>query len=156
MWSSFADFQASVKVLILYSNRDFNEIISAAEKTSSSYRSPRQMQEFKKALEDCNLSDLGSLGPRFTWSNGRYGPDFSRERLDRAVANGDWSNIYDVVEVNVLPRNVSDHHPLLVSFSNSRDVKWRKSRMFIYEASWAKQKESQRIIISFCSKNSCF
>jgi hypothetical protein len=33
MWSSFADFQASVKVLILYSNRDFNEIISAAEKT---------------------------------------------------------------------------------------------------------------------------
>lgn len=125
----------------------FNEIISVAEKSSSSYRSPRQMQQFKKALEDCNLSDLGFLGPRFAQSNGRYeSPDFTRERLDRAVANGDWSNLYDVVEVNVLPRNISDHNPLLVSFSNTRDVQWGKSKMFRYEASQVKQKETQHII----------
>jgi len=41
-------------------------------------------------LEDCNLSDLGFSGPKYTWCNGKYGDDFSRERLDRAVANVEW------------------------------------------------------------------
>jgi len=58
---------------------DFNEITNVGEKSSSSYRSPRQMQEFKKVLEDCQLLDLGYEGPRFTWCNGRYGAsDFTR------------------------------------------------------------------------------
>jgi endonuclease/exonuclease/phosphatase family metal-dependent hydrolase len=125
---------------------DFNEIVSLSEKSSSSYRSPSQMQAFKKALEDSHLSDLGFLGPRFTWCNGRYGEDLTRERLDRAVANGEWTNLFDVVEVHVLPRSKSDHHPLLVSFSNSRDVKWNKCRMFRYEACWGKHKESNQLI----------
>lgn len=125
---------------------DFNEIVLLSEKSSSSYRSPCQMQAFKNALEDSHLSDLGYRGPRFTWCNGRYGEDFTRERLDRAVANGEWTNLFDVVEVHVLRRSKSDHHPLLVSFSNSRDVKWNKCRMFRYEACWGKHKESHQLI----------
>jgi hypothetical protein len=31
------------------------------------------------------------------------GNDITRERLDRAVANNEWSGIYDVVSVEVLP-----------------------------------------------------
>jgi endonuclease/exonuclease/phosphatase family metal-dependent hydrolase len=125
---------------------DFNEIVSLSEKSNSSYRSSSQMQAFKNALEDSHLSDLGFSGPRFTWCNGRSGEDFTRERLDRAVANGEWTNLFNVVEVLVLPRSKSDHHPLLVSFSNSRDVKWSKCRRFRYEACWGKHREPHQLI----------
>jgi hypothetical protein len=126
---------------------DFNEITNVGEKSSSSYKPPRQMQEFKKVLEDCQLLDLGFEGPRFTWCNDRYGAsDFTRERLDRAMANDSWVGLFDMVEVQVLPRNISDHNPLLVSFSNSMDIQWSKSRMFRYEPCWAKQKDPQNII----------
>jgi hypothetical protein len=126
---------------------DFNKITNVGEKSRSSYRPPRQMQEFKKVLEDCQLLDLGFEGPRFTWCNGRYGRfDFTRERLDRAVANDSWMGLFDVVKVQVLPRYILDHNPLLVSFSDSMAIQWTKSLMFRYEASWDKQKDPQNII----------
>jgi len=125
---------------------DFNEIISAAEKYSSTTRPPNQMRAFKEALEDGGLSDLGFSGPKFTWCNGRSGEEFTRERLDRALANQAWTAIYNVVKVNVLHRCSSDHHPLLVDFSHSQDVRWGKSKLFKYEASWAKQQGHQEVI----------
>jgi len=51
-----------------------------------------------------------------------------------------------VVGVSVLQRGISDHHPIVVEFSNSRDICWNKSRFFKYEASWTKQKEHKEII----------
>jgi hypothetical protein len=56
------------------------------------------MAEFRRVLEDFQLLDLGFEGPRFTWCNGRYGsPNFTRERLDRAMASESWSTLFDVV-----------------------------------------------------------
>jgi hypothetical protein len=46
----------------------------------------------------------------------------------------------------VLANYILDHHPLLVSFSNTREAQWNKSRVFKYEASWAKMKEPQAVI----------
>jgi hypothetical protein len=48
------------------------------------------MEEFKKALENSQQSDLGFRGPKFTWNNEQIGHGFSKERLDRAVANKKW------------------------------------------------------------------
>jgi hypothetical protein len=54
--------------------------------------------------------------------------------------------MYDVVEVSVLGLCCSDHNPLLVVCSNSKDQRWWKSRMFKYEASWIGQNEHGEII----------
>jgi hypothetical protein len=128
---------------------DFNEIISAAEKSSSTIQPPIQMRGFRAALEDGCLSDLGFSGPKFTWCNGRSGGEYTWERLDRALANPSWTVLFDVVDVTVLPRCSLDHHPLLVDFSHTHDVKWEKSTMFKYEASGAKQKGHQEVIKKF-------
>jgi hypothetical protein len=125
---------------------DFNEITSAAEKFRSTTRPPHQMRAFKEALEDGGLADLGFSGPKFTWCNGRSGEEFTRERLDRALANKEWTVYYNVVKVNVLHRSSSDHNPLLVDFSHTQDVRWEKSKLFKYEASWTKQQGHQEII----------
>lgn len=95
---------------------DFNEILVSSEKTDSSIRPYQQMRAFQSALEDCNLYYLGFSGPKYTWCNVRYGEDFSREQLDRAVANAEWIQYFSMVKVEVLASVASDHHPLLVHF----------------------------------------
>jgi len=52
----------------------------------------------------------------------------TRERLDRVVTNHEWSQFSDVIGVDVLPRNCSDHNPLLVFFSKHHVMAWRKQR----------------------------
>lgn len=47
------------------------------------------MNDFRSALVDCQLSDLGFTGAGFTWSNRRSDGYFTKEQLDRVVANND-------------------------------------------------------------------
>ncbi|XP_042988728.1 uncharacterized protein LOC122316263 [Carya illinoinensis] len=74
---------------------DFNELLSNEEKYGAPDRPFLQMERFREALDECELSDLGFLGSRFTWSNKREGRAFIKERLDRAFGNSSWSNIYE-------------------------------------------------------------
>jgi len=69
---------------------DFNEILEQEEKQGASLRRNSQINNFRMALEDCDLSDLGFSGPRYTWSNSKSDGNFTQERLDRAVANREW------------------------------------------------------------------
>lgn len=96
-----------------------------------------QMNDFCSTLEDCLLSDLGFKGPRFTWNNGREGRGFTQERLDRAVANLEWCNLFNNVVVEVLASWSSDHNPILISFSAGGE-RLTKGRNFRVEASWSK------------------
>jgi hypothetical protein len=57
-----------------------------------------------------------------------------------------WTSLFEVIEVQVLARYISDHHPFLVKFSITKDVQWNKSKVFKYEASWSKMKERQAVI----------
>lgn len=125
---------------------DFNEIISLSEKSNRSVRSSSQMSSFRRALEDCKLEDLGFVGSKFTWWNGRYGPASNRERLDRALANLDWSSLFNVVQVDILTRTSSNHHPVQISFSNARNRTWQKGSGFHFEAGWTKYKEHGDLI----------
>jgi hypothetical protein len=66
---------------------DFNEVLSRDEHMSRVERGEQQMKLFRDCLEDCNLLDLGFIGPKFTWTNKKSGDKNVKVRLDRAVAN---------------------------------------------------------------------
>jgi hypothetical protein len=118
---------------------DFNEIVNLSEIKGSTSRSRRQMEDFQKALEDCHLCDLGFVGPKFTWSNGREGDAFTKERLDRVVANPEWRMQFVDVEVVVLARRSSDHHPLLILMHEEQVMARHWSKPFRMENSWARR-----------------
>jgi len=125
---------------------DFNEIISLSEKSSVSRRSQKQMSLFQSALRDCNLWDLGFKGQKYTWSNGRDGRDLTLERLDRAMANMEWSRLYNVVEVEILPRYCSDHSPLIITFDPASCKPWKKRMRFHFEAGWMKHVDHKKMV----------
>jgi hypothetical protein len=62
------------------------------------------------------------------------------------MATRRWCTLFDGVQVTVLTRYASDHHPLLVDVSNSKDIQWTKNRRFRYEASWTKSREHREVV----------
>ena len=69
---------------------DFNEISQSYEKLGGPERDAGQMKEFRECLSRCGLFDLGFVGQRFTWCNGRAGEQRTKLRLDRMVASESW------------------------------------------------------------------
>lgn len=69
---------------------DFNEITNQSKKSGGDPRCETQMASFRSVLEDYNLNDLGFKGSKFTWTNCREADQFTKVRLDHAVANPAW------------------------------------------------------------------
>jgi hypothetical protein len=88
---------------------DFNEILSNQEKEGGNLRPQRCMQQFRDALVDSELSDMGFMGEKFTWRRGRI-----REQLDRAVANQRWRDKFPLAMVVNEDFWKSDHRPVTV------------------------------------------
>jgi endonuclease/exonuclease/phosphatase family metal-dependent hydrolase len=101
---------------------DFNEIVNLTKIRGAAYKTRRQMREFEETVEDCQLSDLGFIGHKYTWSNGRKGNALTKERLDRALANVEWRSLYPAVDVTVLAKRSSYHHPVLVALNEKKWV----------------------------------
>ncbi|GLT71972.1 hypothetical protein SLA2020_439500 [Shorea laevis] len=92
------------------------------------------MEAFKHTLEDCQLNDLGFQGPKFTWNNSISGYHFTKERLDRAIANKEWCELFLAADVSVEAARTSDHSPVLLTLKKSSET--YKKRGFRFEASW--------------------
>ena len=118
---------------------DFNEILFSHEKQGGVPRIHRYMQNFRDALDFCNLHDLGFEGDVFTWRNKNYHVDgYIRERLDRVVATPEWCQCFPAYKVvNGDPRH-SDHRPVVLMRDGSPRVRRaaRGQRLLRFEARW--------------------
>ncbi|XP_042962521.1 uncharacterized protein LOC122296792 [Carya illinoinensis] len=125
---------------------DFNEIMYQDEKFGFGTRPFKQMEEFRLALVDCGLMDTGFIGSIFTWCNKREGLDLTKSRLDRALINEDWENLFDINQTHVLPGQCSDHNPLLIHSVNSKQEVVLKRRLFKYEVAWGNREGCKELI----------
>ncbi|KAL9690889.1 hypothetical protein QQ045_011301 [Rhodiola kirilowii] len=92
------------------------------------------MNNFRQALENCHLTDLGFRGNPFTYSNRRKGNDEMRGRLDRAVCNGLWMHDHPKAQVHHLSIHVSDYCIIMLDTDGS--VGGKRKRFFRFEAMW--------------------
>lgn len=56
----------------------------AKEKMWSWHSTPYSNEKISRCID---LHEIPGYGPRFTWSNKRHGEDFTKEKLDRVLAN---------------------------------------------------------------------
>ncbi|KAK3212073.1 hypothetical protein Dsin_016779 [Dipteronia sinensis] len=73
---------------------DFDEILSDSDKFGGADRNWRTMSDFRETLEDCELENMGFIGPRFTWSNKKAGNALIMERLDRSFCHKGWKVLF--------------------------------------------------------------
>ncbi|KAH7526808.1 hypothetical protein JRO89_XSUnG0053100 [Xanthoceras sorbifolium] len=69
---------------------DFNEIVSDVEKSGGSFRGATAMSNFRSAINDCCLIDMGFQGNCFIWSNRQSFDQCIQERLDRSLCTLQW------------------------------------------------------------------
>ncbi|XP_026420711.1 uncharacterized protein LOC113316778 [Papaver somniferum] len=99
---------------------DFNCVLRNEERGGGIPRTS-VVNEFSDWLDDINLFEAESLGNKFTWTNRQSGVRRIISRLDHAVINEFWLNRFEKWRCKALPREVSDHSPLIgYPFVNSR------------------------------------
>ena len=102
---------------------DFNEALSSDEHLGRTRRGESQMKLFRECLENCGLLDLGFSGPKFTWNNRQEGINNVRVRLDRAVVNGQFLQLFDDCHVDNIITFSLDHYAILISIGRGGDTK---------------------------------
>ena len=128
---------------------DFNEILHQSEKKGKKQRCQRQIQLFREAIEDAQLSDLGYNGATYTWCNGRKGTEGIWERLDRGFANKEWRETYPNAGVTHETISHSDHSPITISLSGNTDRRGsikQKMRPFIFETFWIQDSDYENVL----------
>jgi hypothetical protein len=96
---------------------DFNEALHQDEHCGVAERSESQMSQFRDCLDDCGLTDLGFTGPKFTWNNRQDEEHHVKVRLDRAVANSAFTDLFPDVWVENVITTASDHLAISISLS---------------------------------------
>lgn len=127
---------------------DFNEVLVVDEHEGRDLRSNRQMENFRNALRNCPLIDMGFIGHKFTWETTREGG--IEVRLDRAVANQKWLDLFPNFKVVHLNATSSDHLPVLVDWWG-RKKEWHK-KLFRYEEGLSVKKGCIEMVGSAWSK----
>lgn len=94
---------------------DFNQIISSHEKFGGRPEPSCRMEQFREVLTRRGLIDMEARGCKFTWTNNHPIHSLIKKRLDRALCNVAWRNLFDDACVQNLPRAHSDHCPILIS-----------------------------------------
>ena len=123
---------------------DFNEILFNYEKEGGPPRAERSMEKFRQTLEDCDFQDLGFVGDAFTWRNHHHiVASYTKERLDRAVANNTWRGRFPLVRVTNGDQRHSDHRPIIVDVGERELRRWEKPLevMKKFEAKWLEEEE---------------
>ena len=86
---------------------------------------------FNSLIGFYELSEIVMTGGLFTWSNNQEDPTL--EKLDRVLVSKDWEDMFPTVMVKRLPREISNHNPLVIS---SGLQKPRNPIQFKFELSW--------------------
>jgi hypothetical protein len=89
--------------------------------------------------------DLGFLGPKFTWNNGREGDDFIQERLDRVVTNEGWCDLFPKLDILVEGAMCSYHLPIVVTMHDEMK-RGGGGKNFKHEAYWVLDETYHEVI----------
>jgi endonuclease/exonuclease/phosphatase family metal-dependent hydrolase len=109
---------------------DFNIIRYLKEKNTMD-DVHRHTALFNSLIHFYGLRELTMNVGVFTWSNNQEPPVL--ERLDRILMTKEWEDLFPQAIVNKLPREISDHNPLIVSSGKSERL---PHLQFKFNLSW--------------------
>ncbi|KAF5463276.1 hypothetical protein F2P56_019199 [Juglans regia] len=124
---------------------DFNELLSAHEKSGGNPRPEKQLSAFREVVDVCRLRDLGFSGPMLTWSNRRAGDKCIRERLDHCLVNSMWWACFPNARVTHGVVAYSDHLPIWLNLEGA-SASHNSQKSFKFEAMWVGEVECEEII----------
>jgi hypothetical protein len=90
---------------------------------------------------------LGFEGPKYTWSNRQGADNNVKVRLDRAVANGGFSSMFEDCSIENIITTSSDHYAILISLQGLRPaVRVPVQHGFRFEAMWLRAPDYKEVL----------
>lgn len=112
LWSDLLHIHSLIDQRPWCISGDFNTCLGPSESSNSS-RWNVGMLDFMEFISQSGLSDLRTMGSRYTWwDSSTHHPVF--KRLDRCLVNGEWLCVFPQSQADILPRGLSDHCPVSV------------------------------------------
>ncbi|KAH9786019.1 reverse transcriptase domain-containing protein [Citrus sinensis] len=103
-----------------------------------------KLRGFREAVADAGLVDLGMAGYPFTWERSRSAEEWVEERLDRALANTAWCNLFPQAKVWSLEATCSDHLPIFVDQNPSGFI--HRHTRFRFENVWLRESDCEAVV----------
>lgn len=125
-----------------FATGDFNDLTGNDEKEGGPERPEGSFEDFRTFLLEGDLYDLQHSGNCFSWRGKRWNHEV-KCRLDRALANGAWSELYPSGRCEYLCYESSDHRPLVTYFEPLRK---KKKGIFRYDRSLSSNHEVLKLI----------
>jgi endonuclease/exonuclease/phosphatase family metal-dependent hydrolase len=110
---------------------DFNILMHAYEKNKENFDS-RWPFLFNCVIDGLNLRELELSGRRYTWVNLLPNPTY--EKLDRVLVSTEWELNHPLSTVVALPREISDHTPLIID--SGQPSSSNNAPLFKFELVW--------------------
>ena len=111
---------------------DFNILRGGDDKNKNMRHNP-YVDKFNSVINAFSLREIHLSGGKYTWSNHQAHPTL--EKLDRVLMSYSWEDLFPLVSVRKLVRDISDHNPLLLSLKDGKPEPPRKKE-FRFDLSW--------------------
>lgn len=133
LWEDLRNIKAQIKGPWIITG-DFNCPLTTDDRIGSPVQFS-ELADFKRCMEDCDLTELVSTGAKFTWSNNQHGEDRVYSKLDRCLINDSWLDLLPNSFVHYPTVLCSDHSPGIISLDQNVS-KGKKS--FLFFDMWCK------------------
>lgn len=121
---------------------DFNDLLDNSEKIGGPLRWEGSFLSFRSFISQNGIWDLQHSGNSLSWRGTRYN-HFIQSRLDRAMSNIPWSEMFPAGRCEYLRFEGSDHRPVITYF----DANLRKKKgMFRYDRRLRDKPEIRSIV----------
>lgn len=114
LWQDLSDITADNLCVM----GDFNVVLGAHERFPSILAHVTPSDNFRVFIAQRDLFEIEGAGNKFTWATWRNG-SYMTAKLDRALANQQFLNTWDIVELLVLPMLSLDHNPIKLRVTSS-------------------------------------
>ncbi|XP_074342552.1 uncharacterized protein LOC141680149 [Apium graveolens] len=113
---------------------DWNNIVAQTDKKGGASYPQWLLDGFNEVLAETGLNDLELYGHQYTWEKGRGTEAWLKIRLDRAMATGDWFELFPLARLYNLEGTPSDHSPIFMMPTNRSSMGGKK--WFRFENAW--------------------
>lgn len=128
---------------------DFNDIINNSEKEGGAIRAEGTFGDFRTFLSEGDLYDLRHSGNPLSW-RGKRNDHLVRCRLDRALSNSEWAELFPSGRCEYLRFEGSDHRPVVTFF----DPKKKKRKgIFRYDRRLKDNEEVTNLVATVWSES---